>query len=115
MFFATLNQIIPQEKFIPGMVYLTSATLLGELLRYRKGFGFLNDVLHFLVGRTLRKHEMEGKYTGGFYYFLGITLTSYLYPTTCASLGIMQLAIADPSASFFGRQTRHIQWSRIRK
>jgi len=113
IFFATLNQLVPRERFLPGMTVLTSATLLMELLRYRKGFGWMNDALHFVLGGSLRKHEMEGKFTGSFYYFLGVTLTSYLYPKSCASLGIMQLALADPSASFFGRQTRHIYWSRI--
>lgn len=113
IFFATLNQIIPRKRFLPGMAILTSSTLLIELLRYRKGFGWMNDILHFVLGGSLRKHEMDGKFTGAFYYFLGVTLTTYLYPQSCASLGIMQLALADPSASFFGRQTRHIYWSRI--
>mmetsp|Transcript_9827 Transcript_9827/g.11448 ORF Transcript_9827/g.11448 Transcript_9827/m.11448 type:complete len:411 (-) Transcript_9827:119-1351(-) len=114
LFFATLNQIIPRERFVPGMTILTSLTLLMELLRYRKGFLWMNDILHFILGDTLRKQEMEGgKFTGSFYYFLGVTLTSYLFPTSCASLGICQLALADPSASYFGRQTRHVYWSRI--
>lgn len=111
--FATLNQVIPKEVFLPGMTLLTSATLLMELLRYQKGFGWMNDCLHFVLGGTLRKQEMEGKFTGSFYYFLGVTVTSFLFPTSCASLGICQLALADPSASFFGRQTRHVYWSRI--
>ena len=54
-----------------------------------------------------------GKFTGSFYYFLGVTLSSYLFPTSCASLGICQLALADPSASYFGRMTKDIYWSRI--
>merc|ERR1712183_1261353 len=56
---------------------------------------------------------MDGKFTGSLYYFAGVTATSYLYPTPCATLGIMQLAIADPTASYFGRATRHVYWSRI--
>ena len=115
LFFATLNQVVPKSVFVPGMTVLTSITLLMELLRYKKGFGWMNDVLHFVLGGTLRKQEMEGKFTGSFYYFLGVTLTSYLFPTSCASLGICQLALADPSASYFGRQTKHIYWSRIEK
>ena len=59
------------------------------------------------------EHEMEGKFTGSFYYFLGVTITAALFPTSCATLGIMQLAIADPSASFFGSQTKHVYWSWI--
>lgn len=113
LFFATLNQVIPRKYFLQGMTVLTSATLVMELLRYKKGCGWMNDALHFVLGGTLRKQEMEGKFTGSFYYFLGVTLTSYLFPQSCASLGICQLALADPSASFFGRQTRHVYWSRI--
>lgn len=114
LFFATLNQLVPREIFVPGMTVLTSATLVMELLRYRKGFGWMNDALHFVLGGALRKSEMEGgKFTGSFYYFLGVTVTSSLFPTSCATLGICQLALADPSASFFGRQTKHVYWSRI--
>lgn len=113
LFFASLNHFIPRSKFVPGMAVLTSATLVMELLRYKKGFGWMNDALHFVLGSSLRKHEMEGKFTGSFYFFLGVTITSALYPTTCATMGICQLALADPSASYFGRQTRHVYWSRI--
>mmetsp|Transcript_20346 Transcript_20346/g.58844 ORF Transcript_20346/g.58844 Transcript_20346/m.58844 type:complete len:249 (-) Transcript_20346:521-1267(-) len=113
LFFATLNHIVPRNRFVPGMTILTSATLLMELLRYRKYFGWMNDALHFVLGSQLRKHEMEGKFTGSFYYFLGVTCTAYLFPKTAASMGMAQLALADPSASYFGRQTRHIYWSRI--
>mmetsp|Transcript_39544 Transcript_39544/g.55724 ORF Transcript_39544/g.55724 Transcript_39544/m.55724 type:complete len:411 (+) Transcript_39544:66-1298(+) len=113
LLFGLLNFMLPKTKFVTGMAVLTSATLVFELLRYRRGFEWMNDTLHSILGSSLRKHEMEGKFTGSFYFFLGVTLTSALYPTTCATLGIFQLAIADPSASFFGRQTRHIYWSRI--
>lgn len=113
LLFATLNHVIPRSKFVPGMAALSSATLLMELLRYRNEFGWMNDVLHFVLGKSLRKHEMEGKFTGSFYFFTGVTLTAYLFPPTAATLGICQLAIADPTASYFGRQTRHVYWSRI--
>lgn len=111
--FALLNNIIPRQRFVPGMAILSTATLIMELLRYRKGFGWMNDALHFVLGSSLRKHEMDGKFTGSFYFFTGVTLTAYLYPGTAATLGIAQLALADPSASYFGRQTRHVYWSRI--
>jgi len=112
-FFAGLNHFIPKAKFVPGMAVLTTGCLTMELLRYRKGFGWMNEVLHAILGSSLRKHEMDGKFTGSFYYFLGVTVTAALYPTSCATLGICQLAIADPTASYFGRATRHVYWSRI--
>ena len=115
LFFGGLNYFITKHKFVPGMTLLTSATLLMELLRYRPGFGWMNDALHAILGGSLRKHEMEGKFTGSFYFFLGVTVTAALYPKTCATMGICQLALADPSASYFGRQTRHVYWSRIEK
>jgi len=113
IFFACLNQFSPREKFVPGMAILTSVTLLLELLRYRRGFGWMNTGLHFFLGKALRKHEMEGKFTGSFYYFAGVTTTSYLFPKTAATMGITQLALADPSASYFGKKTRDVYWSRI--
>lgn len=113
IFFACLNQFLPRHQFLPGMTALTTATLVMELLRYRRGFRWMNDVLHFFLGKALRKHEMEGKFTGSFYYFFGVTANAYLFPKTAATMGICQLALADPSASYFGRRTRHIYWSRI--
>lgn len=113
LFFASLNHVVPRHRFVPGMVVLTTATLIMELLRYRKGFSWMNDALHFVLGSSLRKHEMEGKFTGSFYYFLGVTTTAWCFPKTAATLGMCQLALADPSASYFGRQTRHVYWSRI--
>mmetsp|Transcript_28164 Transcript_28164/g.51312 ORF Transcript_28164/g.51312 Transcript_28164/m.51312 type:complete len:201 (-) Transcript_28164:268-870(-) len=95
------------------MAILTSATLLMELLRYRRGFRWMNAALHFFLGGALRKHEMEGNFTGSFYYFFGAAASARLFPKTAGTMGIMQLALADPSASFFGRRTRHIYWSRI--
>ncbi|KAL3789209.1 hypothetical protein HJC23_002794 [Cyclotella cryptica] len=113
IFFACLNQFLPRSTFVPGMGILTSATLLMELLRYNKGFGWMNRALHFFLGGALRKHEMEGKFTGSFYYFAGVYATARMFPRTAATLGICQLALADPSASYFGRRTRHVYWSRI--
>lgn len=113
VFFACLNQILPHHKFVPTMVILTTSTLAMELLRYRRGFRWMNVALHFFLGGALRKHEMEGKFTGSFYYFAGVATSSYLFPKTASTMGICQLALADPSASFFGRRTRHIYWSRI--
>jgi len=113
LFFTTLNHFLPRDVFVPFMTKITSATLVMELLRYRKGFGFVNKILIAVLGGSLRKHEMEGKFTGAFYYFLGVTITAASFPNSCASLGICQLALADPSASFFGRQTKDVYWSRI--
>jgi len=73
----------------------------------------MNVALHFFLGGALRKHEMEGKFTGSFYYFAGVAASAYLFPKTAGTMGICQLALADPSASYFGRRTRHIYWSRI--
>jgi len=73
----------------------------------------MNVALHYFLGGALRKHEMEGKFTGSFYYFAGVTASAYMFPKTAGTMGICQLALADPSASYFGRRTRHIYWSRI--
>jgi len=113
MFLASLNHLVPRRVFLPLLSGVSGTMVILELLRYRKGFEWINNGYHFLFGKALRKHEMDGKFTGAFYYFTGVTLTSYLFPNPCATLGIIQLAIADPTASFFGRATRHVYWSRI--
>eukprot|EP00979_Chaetoceros_neogracilis_P000123 scaffold31_cov185-Chaetoceros_neogracile.AAC.1 len=86
LIFATANQVLPKDIFLPFMTLLTSCTLIMECLRYREGFGWMNDILSFVLGGTLRKHEMEGKFTGSFYYFLGVSVTAACFPTSCASL-----------------------------
>jgi len=113
MFFASLNHLVPRRFFLPGMVTISGMSLAVELLRYRKGYEWLNKLMYTILGKALRKNEMDGKFTGSFYYFSGVTLTSYLFPNPCATLGICQLAVADPTASYFGRATRHVYWSRI--
>lgn len=113
MGFSVMNHIIPRTIFLPGMIILSIATLIMELLRYDPKYDWMNDTLHTVLGSSLRKHEMDGKFTGSFYYFLGVTLSALLYDKNAATLGIIQLAIADPSASYFGRRTRHVYWSRI--
>jgi dolichol kinase len=111
--FAGLNHAVPRTTFVPCMAVLSTATLIMELLRYRPRFAWMNDWLHSCLGSSLRNHEMTGKFTGSFYFFAGVTLTSYLYDTPAACMGMAQLALADPSASYFGRHTRHVYWSRI--
>jgi len=112
-FFGGLNHIVPKHIFMPCMTVLTTGSLVMELLRYRKGFGWMNDILHFCFGSCLRKSEMDGRFTGNVYYFMGVVITAALFPRDVASMAIFQLALADPSASYFGRQTRHVYWSRI--
>jgi dolichol kinase len=111
--FASLNHFIPTTIFVPGMAIVTTGSLILELLRYREGYEWMNDAIHKVLGHALRKNEMDGRFTGSSYYFLGVTVTAALYPKSCATLGICQLAIADPTASYFGRATRHVYWSRI--
>lgn len=111
--FATLNHVLPRKVFMPFMYCVNTAAVFVETFRYRKGFEYLNDLMLAILGSAVRKHEMEGKFTGSLYYFSGVTLSAYLYPKTATTLGIFQLAIADPTASYFGRLTRHVYWSRI--
>lgn len=75
----------------------------------------MNKAMHAVLGSSLRKHEMEGKFTGSLYYFTGVTTSAIFFPKTATTLGIFQLAIADPAASYFGRKTRNVYWSRIEK
>lgn len=110
---ASLNHILPRRLFLSLLSLATGTCLSMELFRYKKGYEWINDLLHNILGKTLRKNEMDGKFTGSFYFLSGSLITSYLFPNPCATLGICQLAIADPTASYFGRATRHIYWSRI--
>jgi dolichol kinase len=115
LFFASLHHSIPKSVFLKFTVVLSTFTLAFELLRYQKGFQWMNDIIFKILGDGIRKHEMEGKFTGSFYYFVGVTFTSMLYSKPCATLGIIQLALADPAASYFGTKTKHVYWSRIEK
>ena len=113
--FAALNYAVPKSTFVPIMIGVSTWTLMVELLRYRKEFQWMNDIIFKFVGKGLRKHEMEGKFSGSLYFCLGVTLTAGLYSKPCSTLAICQLALADPSASYFGTKTKHVYWSRIEK
>mmetsp|Transcript_36996 Transcript_36996/g.44579 ORF Transcript_36996/g.44579 Transcript_36996/m.44579 type:complete len:426 (+) Transcript_36996:103-1380(+) len=113
LIFASLNHFAPRNRFIPSMIFISTGTLIMELLRYKKNFGWMNDCLHFVLGSSLRKQEMEGKFTGSLYYFVGVTATSISFSKSAATLAIIQLALGDPSASYFGTKTKHVYWSRI--
>jgi len=113
LFFAAVNYVVPKKTFVPVMIGVSSLALVIELLRYRKEFQWLNDIVFYIAGKGLRKHEMEGKFSGIFYFVFGVTLSAALYSKPCSTLGIIQLALADPSASYFGTKTKHVYWSRI--
>jgi dolichol kinase len=115
LFFSGANHLVPKNVFLPVMCVVSAGTLAMELLRYKPGFHWMNEVLFWFLGDSLRKHEMDGKFTGSLYYFTGVTLTAACFSKSAATLGILQLAIADPTASYFGRATRHVYWSRIEK
>lgn len=110
---AGLYQSVPRNIFIGVGTFCSVGLCALEVLRYKKGFKWINRIFHKFFGAVLRKHEMDGKFTGVFYYFAGVTLTAALFPPQAAVLGIAQLAIADPMASFFGRKTKNVYWSRI--
>jgi len=113
MLFAFLNNYLPLPVFQTIMKSWTALMLFFELTRYREGWEWINEMIFFLFGKAMRKSEMDGKCMGTLYYSAGVLLNTYLYSKPCATLGIIQLAIADPMASYFGRATRHVYWSRI--
>jgi hypothetical protein len=94
LLFASLNHFIPTKIFVPAMTLVTTGTLALELLRYRKGFEWMNDVLHKVLGHALRKNEMDGRFTGSLYYFLGVTMTAALYPKSCGKTRVCACACA---------------------
>jgi len=112
--FAALHHFVPAWFFLPGMSAGVCCVVLMELFRYKKNYEWVNAVLYRVVGGNLRKNEMEGKFTGCTYYLFGIIFSAYFFPETAATLGICQLAIADPAASYFGTRTKNVYWSRIK-
>lgn len=111
--FGILNFLLPKNVFVPACAAISGVTLVIELLRYKPEYQWMNELSYSLVGSSIRKHEMEGNFTGILYFFMGVTLTSALFSKPCATLGIFQLGLADPSASYFGTKTKHVYWSRI--
>ena len=113
--FGALNHALPRKYFMPLVYSINVFSVCIESFRYRNGFGGINKLIHNICGSSLRKHEMEGKFTGALYYFAGVSTSASFFPKTATTLGIFQLALADPSASYFGRKTRNVYWSRIEK
>lgn len=60
-----------------------------------------NRIALKLIGPVIRKHEVR-KASGSSYAILGIGLAYLFLPTLMAQLGVLCLAVGDPTASLFG-------------
>lgn len=117
LLFLFLHYLYPSQSKV-FFLTLSVSTLFVEVVRRIKRFHWVNDVIYLFCGDTLRRHEMDlsrdgGRFTGSFYFFVGTTLTVYTFGHIEASFGLLHLALADPAASFFGRLTADVAWSRI--
>ena len=112
--FAALYQRVSRSLFLKCTSSLSLLLLSLEVLRYRRGFLWLNKLLHLFFSGVLRRGEMrQGRLSGVFYYAGGVALTAFGFSPPAAVLGIVQLAVADPVASLVGRLTADLKWSRV--
>jgi len=58
---------------------------------------------NFLIS-MLRLHEMDGKYTGATWVFIGSTLTVALFPKEIAVISLIYMCIGDTVAGLVGRK-----------
>jgi len=58
---------------------------------------------NFLIS-MLRLHEMDGKYTGATWLFIGSTLTVAVFPKEIAVISLIYMSIGDTVAGLVGRK-----------
>ena len=77
--FAVLLNKYEKKQFVVVGTGCSVFLFVVELLRYVKGFKWINNFFIKGFGGVLRKSEMEGRFTGVFYYFSGVTLAASFF------------------------------------
>ena len=90
--FQALRILVPLTVFAIVIEYLRAHSII-----IKKIFD------NFLIS-MLRLHEMDGKYTGATWVFIGSTLTVAIFPKEIAVISLIYLSIGDTVAGLVGRK-----------
>ena len=84
------------------LVPLTLFAIVIEYLRVRSVV-IKNIFNNFLIS-MLRIHEIDGKFTGATWVFIGSTLTISIFPKEIAIISLVYMSLGDTIAGLFGRK-----------
>ena len=84
------------------LVPLTLFTIVIEYLRTRSSV--IKKIFNDFLISMLRIHEMDGKYTGATWVFIGSTLTIAIFPKEIAVISLVYMSLGDAIASLVGRK-----------
>ena len=96
--FQVLRILIPLTLFSIVIEYLRVHSVI-----IKKLFG------DFLIS-MLRLHEMDGKYTGATWVFIGSTITIAIFPKEIAIISLVYMSIGDTVAGLVGRKFGKIKF-----
>ena len=84
------------------LVPLTLFAIVIEYLRTRSSV--IKKIFNDFLISMLRIHEMDGKYTGATWVFIGSTLTIAIFPKEIAVISLVYMSLGDAIASLVGRK-----------
>jgi len=84
---------------------LVPLTVFAIVIEYLRGHSVIIKKIfdNFLIS-MLRLHEMDGKYTGATWLFIGSTLTVAIFPKEIAVISLIYMCIGDTVAGLVGRK-----------
>ena len=91
--------ILPERLSLTLLAISWLITVPIDFMRLRSAP--LNEFITHLVKPLMRKSELTGL-MGTTYLLTGVTIVAFLFPKPVVLLSLMFLALADPSASYFG-------------
>ena len=84
------------------LVPLTLFAIVIEYLRVRSVI--IKKIFNNFLKSMLRIHEIDGKFTGATWVFIGSTLTVAIFPKEIAVISLIYLSIGDTVAGLVGRK-----------
>jgi glycerol-3-phosphate acyltransferase PlsY len=84
---------------------LVPLTVFAIVIEYLRGHSVIIKKIfdNFLIS-MLRLHEIDGKYTGATWLFIGSTLTVAIFPKEIAVISLIYMCIGDTVAGLVGRK-----------
>ncbi|CAM9293821.1 unnamed protein product [Chrysoparadoxa australica] len=101
---------VSKAMFVKTVGGLDALIFAIEVVRLRSPY--VNKLALKALGCVMRAHELD-KFSGIMYCLFGVAVSAQLFPKHIAILGMLQLAIGDPLAAFFGHASRKLTWARI--
>ena len=84
------------------LVPLTLFAIVIEYLRVRSVV--VKKIFNNFLKSMLRIHEIDGKFTGATWVFIGSTLTISIFPKEIAIISLVYMSLGDTIAGLFGRK-----------